>query len=95
MEIETQLGLHFVPSNLGPRNYPETAKYWLAHKDLFNRTTENPDKDKIIRLVIEAGFHTIQEFEHNSPDSPQGKTDLEVAILTVEELVWLVANNYS
>lgn len=91
MELETQLGLYFKPDNLGPNNYPRTHKFWTAHKNLYQyKDKKGTKQDKSIQLVIEAGYHTIQEFEHNTPETEMGRQDLLMAILTVYEMIRLI-----
>lgn len=97
---ESQLGLSFRPSNMGPDNYPVTFAYWNKFQDDFQCKATSQDsscieQDKAVQLVIEAGFHTIGEFEHNTAEDERGRLELEMAVLGIEELVQLVLRRYN
>ena len=84
-----QLGLHFEPDSLYESDsYPVTSVYWNKYRNSF-RTSSAP-----VQLVIESGYHTLGEMEHNSPDTPSGDQDLDLAVLVIEELVKLVIERY-
>lgn len=83
-KYQTALGLHFDPDNMGPSNYPVTAVFWNKFREQYETGNETE------QIVIEAAFHTIGEFEHNTPETGQESQELEMAVLGIEELVTLV-----
>ena len=93
---KSQLGLHFEPDNLGPGNYPMTSVLWNRYRDSFQykSTMNNTDQSASVQLVIEAGYHTLQELEHNSPDTGQGSDELEIAALVIEDMISMVLERY-
>ncbi len=85
----SQLGLHFEPDKLlGSESYPVTQTFWKQYRDKF-LTEPAP-----VQLVIESGYHTLGEMEHNSPEDVRGDQDLEMAVLVIEELVKLVIERF-
>ncbi len=93
-----QLGLHFEPDQLlGSKSYPVTQTFWNMYRDKFLYKSSNDEdvtQDAAVQLVIEAGYHTLGEMEHNSPETPRGDQDLDMAVLVIEELVKLVIERY-
>ena len=85
----SQLGMHFEPDKLlGSASYPVTQTFWKQYREQF-LTSPKP-----VQLVIELCYHELGEWEHNTEDTDQGKQDLELAVLLVEELVKSVLERY-
>ncbi len=85
----SQLGLHFEPDKLlGSVSYPVTQTYWAKYRDQFITSP------KAVQLVIESGYHTLGEMEHNSPEDVRGVQDLEMVVLVIDELVKLVIERF-
>lgn len=93
---KSQLGLSFRPDVTGPGNYPVTSVYWNSFRDSFQYKSKDNDQDQeaAVQLIIEAGYHTLQEMEHNTPDTGQASEELELAALVIEDLVQLVVKRY-
>ncbi len=93
----SQLGLHFEPDKLlGSESYPMTQTYWNLYRDRFLYKSSDSDEEQssAVQLVIESGYHTLGEMEHNSPENVRGDQDMEMAVLVIEELVKLVIERY-
>ncbi len=94
----SQLGLHFEPDKLsGSKSYPVTQTYWAKYRDYFlyrDGSGSDHDQSAAVQLVIESGYHTLGEMEHNSPEDVRGDQDLEMAVLVIDELVKLVIERF-
>lgn len=94
--LESQMGLHFDPDGSEEAGYFVTASYW----DEARKVYFYPECTREEQFLIEAAFHFLKEAEHNCPDSPDARIELNIyaeclAFLVKDTDVTLEHNRHS
>lgn len=82
MQLESQMGLHFDPVGSKEGGYHVTyGNYWKQFESSWYAM--KPQN----RLLVEAGFHFLQECEHNTGSTDEELEELLSAAFVVREMV--------